>query len=131
MKISIYSETYSTTSLRNIMQKYLTTMSYYVYHIQCQSAVLYQIYQTVLLVTIKPIVSLVKEHRYPLSILLHKTKYAIKNQSYMHMASSPSILFRFVWNVRVIKYKCQTEQYTRWWCHMHIRLIFNGIFCLV
>ena len=61
MKISIYSETYSTTSLRNIMQKYLTAMSYYVYHIQCQSAVLYQIYQTVLLVTIKPIVSLVKE----------------------------------------------------------------------
>ena len=61
MNISIYSETYSTTSLRNIMQKYLTAMSYYVYHIQCQSAVLYQIYQTLLLVKIKPIVSLVKE----------------------------------------------------------------------
>ena len=36
-------------------------MSYYVYHIQCQSAVLYQIYQPLLLVKIKPIVALVKE----------------------------------------------------------------------
>jgi hypothetical protein len=61
MKISIYSETYLTTSLRNIVQKYLTAMLYYVYHIQCQSAVLYQKYQTLLLVKIKPIVSLVKE----------------------------------------------------------------------
>jgi hypothetical protein len=43
------------------MQKHLGAMSYYIYHIQCQSAVLYQIYQTVLLVKIKPIVSLVKE----------------------------------------------------------------------
>ena len=43
------------------MQKYLTAMLYYVYHIQCQSAVLYQKYQTLLLVKIKPIVSLVKE----------------------------------------------------------------------
>jgi hypothetical protein len=43
------------------MQKHLRAMSYYVYHIQCQSAVLYQIYQTILLVKIKPIVSLVKE----------------------------------------------------------------------
>ena len=36
-------------------------MSYYAYHIQCQSAVLYQLYQTLLLVKINPLVSLIKE----------------------------------------------------------------------
>ena len=43
------------------MQKHLRAMSYYVYHIQCQSAVLHQLYQTLLLVLINPLVSLAKE----------------------------------------------------------------------
>ena len=41
------------------------------------------------------------------------------------------LYYSYISNQLLLHFKQNGKQCTRWWCHMHIRLVFNGIFCLL